>query len=290
MRHLRNNLIVIALIVLHSSVLAQASKSDPDSTSKVVIKINTDEALLIINNRFSESFMVANNDTVEVPSGIVSIKLSVINDYLYEEAIDVRPNSIAVIEHEFEPKPITKDILTGNYAARKKLNANVLIISDEGSDIYLNDDLIGNEYFLGNAASGSNDLEIRNSKAYSSMLIYRFNSFDNSDYSFKIVEHYIKPDLKTSRTLAFLPGFSQDYKYQGFKSLLIRIGTGASFAAMSTFQIKYWIEKKDYDDYLKKYENSISEPEATGLGDILDKREKNSKKQLRSEMPPFLHS
>tara|TARA_R110000868_G_scaffold378658_7_gene644213 strand:+ start:8083 stop:9111 length:1029 start_codon:yes stop_codon:yes gene_type:complete len=259
-------------------VSAQDSTEMSSDTLKygiVILEFNTDSALAVVNNQYQEPLFVKNGDSIKVKTGNTSIKLSVIHDYIFEKIFNVIEDSIYNISHDFEFLPLTKKVLNGNLAARQFFNANLLVITDEESDIYLNDELVGREFAYLDAPTGTNSIQAKSSTSYQSLYISNRSRISNSAYYFRIVERYIKPKESTSKALAFLPGFSQAYKYQGNKASLIRISMGTTFLSLSTFSIKYRLDKNKYDDLLDRYNNSVSNSEVTALGDQLVKKEKS---------------
>lgn len=278
---------LIPLIVLISSFISiYAQENDelrPSTTSfgTLVFDFNVDSALVILNNQYRDAFYVYKGDTVNVKTGETSIKISVMHDYLFEKVLTVIEDSLFIINHDFQFLPLTKKVLNGNFAARRYFNANLLVITDEDSDIYLNEELVGKEFVYLNAPTGNNLVQARNSTTYQSLYVKNSVQITNSDFSFRIIERHIKPLESTSKTLSFLPGFSQAYKYQGTKALFIRASLGTLFAALSALEVKYRIDKKEYDDLLFEYRTTKNSSNATNLGDILETKDDNLKTLAR---------
>jgi hypothetical protein len=278
------SVLLLPFLISSVSVSAQFSETDsPDSLSlgRVSFQFNTDSALAIINNKFQNAFTVYPGDTINVETGLTSVKLSVIHDHLYEKVFSLKKDSLISINHDFKNLPLTKGLLNGNHAARKFFNANLLVISDEESEIYLNDQLVGKNFVYLNAPTTKNTIMVQNPEVYQSLFIQNISTISTSDYSFRVVENYIRPQESTSKRLAFFPGFSQAYKYQGTKAILIRIGMGASLLGLTTFEAKYRIDRKEYDNLLDRYNNSISILEVTALGDQLHEKEQSLRTSSR---------
>lgn len=261
---------IFPLILLCSISLKAQETSDSTFYGNVVLNFNTDSALAIINNNFQESKSVNNHDTLRIKSGLTSIKLSVINDYLFEKIFVLKKDSTVVIDHKFKNLPFSKELINGNYALRKALGANLLIITDDQSDIILNDTNIGKGYAFTNGNVGENNLEIAIPISSSSSSYSRKESFSNSDLSFKIVEKYVKPKKGLSKKLAFIPGASQTYKYQNNKASFIKIGLAISIVSVSTFELKYRKNRSEFNTVLVDYQQSPDPNEVTKLGNRLD--------------------
>lgn len=262
-----SSLFFISLFV-SQNIFAQNEGEASDSAS-ITFELNVDEALLILNNQFDEARFVKNNETVVTRAGVTSIKLSVVHDFLFEKQLLLTPDTSIIISHTFNQLPLSKEVLDGNYAARKYFDANLLVISDEQVDIYLNDEKVGSEYVFANIPQGKNVVSTQFNSPFQSIYHQSISNINTTSFSLRVVEQNIKPLKSTSRKLAFLPGFGQAYKYQPVKANIIRALLGGSLLLTSSFEIKYRQDKQTYDEQLTKYNNSISGIEATGLGDQL---------------------
>ena len=266
--------ILLVFTLLSTFTLAQSSSTENlDTPGLIRFEFNVDSAFLIVNNQFDEMRWIKNGDSISLKKGLTSIKLSVIHDYLFEEVFTLKPGEDKTITHNFKNLPLTKKVLTGNYAARQLFDANLLVVTDEKSEIILNKEYVGTEYAFTNGELGKNEIEVKNPSFYSSAFFTSTVNFNNSDRTLKVIERYIKPRKSRSRQLALLPGFSQAYKYEFLKSNLIRIGLAVAFVSTSTFEIKYRINKKEFDDLLFDYQNTQSFITATGLGNKLEELE-----------------
>tara|TARA_R110002124_G_C8962150_1_gene514181 strand:+ start:3960 stop:4616 length:657 start_codon:yes stop_codon:yes gene_type:complete len=199
------------LFYFNLTVGAQHSPTDSTTYGSVILNFNTDSALTIINNQFREAKMIGSGDTLHLKTGLTSIKLSVIHDFLFEEIFVLKKDSTFSLTHQFKNQPLSKELLDGNYAARNAFGANLLIITDEQSNIVLNNKDIGTGYVFTNGLIGENNLVVSIPKHNSKFNFNTSNEFSNSDLSFKIIEQYVKPDKSRSRKIALIPGASQAY-------------------------------------------------------------------------------
>lgn len=273
------SVLILSFIILSPcfAIYAQENneiQNDSLTFGDVTFQLNVDSAYAIINNKFREPVIVKSGDTLNIKTGETSIKLSVIHDELYEEIITIAEDSIYSIKHDFQFLELNKKTLNNNIAARHYFDANLLVITDSDSDIFLDDELIGKEYVFTNAPIGRRLLRIESSDSFQAVYTKNSSVQNVSNYSFRIVEIYINPTKARARRLAFIPGFSQAYKYQATKSMIMMIGNITAFTTLSALEIKYRLEKNDYDDLLKRYNNSVSVFETTALGDLLVKQEK----------------
>lgn len=256
-------------IILHAQNLSDTTETQ-NGFGTINFSLNVDSALLIINNQFDEAHFINNKSTIEVKTGITSVKLSVLHDYLFEQVLTIKKGTVVTISHEFEKLPLTTDLLNGNYAARRYFGANLLIISDEESEISLNGDVIGKEYIFLDGPVGDNSVSVKSPREGASLFFFNTRKFTNSDHSLRIIQNYIKPEKKLSKKLAFIPGFSQAYKYENVKASVIRVSMISSALALSSLEVKYRIDKKKFDSDLKEYRETLNTSLATTLGNDLD--------------------
>lgn len=267
------------LLIFPGLTLNAQNSSDTTKTSAtfgtIRFNLNVDSALLIVNNQFDEAHFIDDESSITVKTGITSVKLSVLHDYLFEEVLTINKDTLVTISHEFERLPLTKDLLNGNYAARRYFDANLLIISDEESQISLNDTLIGKEYVFLNGPVGDNTVSVKSPREGASLFFFNTRKFTNSDYSLRVIQNYIKPDKDLSKKLAFLPGFSQSYKYETVKASIIRVSMISSALALSSLEVKYRIDKKKFDSDLQDYRETLNTSLATTLGNDLADQSSN---------------
>jgi len=265
--------VLLLILSFNASVLAQSNLEEAIDSTKfgtVFFDLNVDSALLIVNNQVVEAGFVENGDSLQIKIGLISIKLSVLHDFLFEKQFYLEEDSTEILTHNFQFLSLTKELLNNNFAARILFNSNALLITDEGSELILNDQNKGTSFSFLDTKTGENIL-------VSSIIAgkkYTFDSkktkFRNSDYRFTIVENYVKPDFNKARMLAFFPGSSQAYKNQEIKSTLIRIGIGIAIGSVSTHELIYRKRKRDFEDILPKYQTSVNLNEATKLGNDLE--------------------
>lgn len=272
-------LLLLGLFISTGTILGQ---NDSTSYGSIKFDLNVDEALLIHNNQFDEARIIKNGETISVKTGRTSIKLSIVQDYLFEEQFVLKKDSFVVISHEFELNPITKEVLQNNYAARYYLNANVLLITDNESEILLEDKKIGSSYSFHDAEIGNQAFKARLLNKNGNVIQTKKTTFLNSNHTFKIVENYIKPIKQRSKFLSVFPGSSQHYKHHDIKSIIIRTGMALTIASTSTYELLYRKNNREYERVLAQYQESTNMNEATTLGNELGQL--NSKLQDNARM------
>lgn len=260
---INTTVLTFILLCFLSKVFAQV---DTTSFGSIKFDLNVEEAILILNNDFRDAYPISNGQTVQVKSGLTSVKLSILNDYLFEKQFQLEKDSLVVISHTFDSLALSKEVLQGNYAARYYLGANALLITDTESNIFLNEKMLGREYSFVDAKTGINNFTATSTNKRG---ISKLVEFRNSDYTFTVVENYVKPSRKRAAKLAFVPGFSQVYKSQELKGLLFQTSFILAALSTSTYELIFRSKKREYDDIYSKYTASINSAEATTLGDQL---------------------
>ena len=261
-------LAVLSICATHS-VLSQPDSVIVDSAN-ITFKFNVDEALLILNNQFDEARFVKNDEKITTKAGLTSVKLSIIHDYLFEEQFELNPDTNIVVTHNFQHLPLTQKVLDYNYAARKILGYNLIVITDDESFISINADSIGTGFTALNVETQETDLTLENQNHEMSLYYDNFSKINTSSYSLRVIQRYMTPDKRQSKLLSVIPGYSQAYKYEFNKAIAIRLGLGVSLVGLTTFQVLYKNEKKDFDNNFLRYTNSTVESEVTELGNTLD--------------------
>ena len=139
---INTTVLTFILLCFLSKVFAQV---DTTFFGSIKFDLNVEEAILILNNDFRDAYPISNGQTVQVKSGLTSVKLSILNDYLFEKQFQLEKDSLVVISHTFDSLALSKEVLKGNYAARYYLGANALLITDTESNIFLNEKMLGRE-------------------------------------------------------------------------------------------------------------------------------------------------
>ncbi|MCP9290478.1 DUF5683 domain-containing protein [Gracilimonas sediminicola] len=251
----------IFLLFPSTTLLAQ------EQSGFIKFEFNTDSAYVIPGNDLLDAVKIASGDTLKFRSGIHLISLQTHFDKSETSYIQVLTDSTVTYSHRFNDRNFGTAILTNNVAARHYYDANVIVLTDEDSDIYYNGKYQGTGFAKFNTNQEIGDLEIENP------------DFGNTKRRLNIPEprltfiaDKLRPDKSQSRIYSVFPGLSQFYKKQHFKALLFGASTAALFTYAGLKSSDYQRELDLFHEYQEKYNNANSEQEALRLGDLAERQ------------------
>lgn len=194
----------------------------------------------------NNAFSVENADTLAIPAGNHHFQLSHPFMNVREFQLSIQPDSTYPITVSFI-KSRTLSQLSNNYANAKFFNANGIIFTDPSTNIILNGDQVGTEYyFVQNTDIHEYTLQNKNFEK-------RTNSFSHQSF-FDVEEYFLRPEKKEAMSRAWLPGFSQFYKGQTLKGLAF--STSFLMLTASVLPFNNPVVRNSHD-YSKKNELSL---------------------------------
>lgn len=268
-------------VILTYQVYGQA---DAKSSGFLKFDLNVDSATVVVNNNYYSIKRIANGDSLRLPTSVNLINISVPFDSKKESYVTIYEDSTIPFRHEFHTEEITPKSMDGNVAAKFHFDANVMIITDDDSEIYYNDELIGVGFtsFIMRFSEGS--ITVKNSD----FGIKRY-ALKIRDSRVNLREYYRRPKKESARLFAFVPGASQLYKRDYFKAI--------GFATLSTYLFKTTAEKfieynremEIFHEYVFNYNQQTNEREAIRLGDLAESQQ-DKLQQIDNERRGFLLS
>jgi hypothetical protein len=247
-------------------------------------KLNVDSATLVANNNYYELRKVANGDSVKLPPGTNLINLSVPFDKKKERYIPIYADSTIILAHDFKKNNFVAEAMNDNVAARYYFDSNVMILTDDESEVFLDDTLMGKGFVKFSMKKASAQITIRNPY------------FGKKNYPLKIRGHrvnfrefYRRPKESTARAFAFIPGAAQFYKRQSLKSLAF--AGASSFLFISTFKKfnTYQSAYNTFKTYKSKYKVAQTESQAKKWGDLAELQQ-NKVRKIDNQRKIFLIS
>lgn len=223
-----------------------------------------------------QTIKMGNKDSILVRPGFKNIILSHEKSTEFTLGAVFRDSSTTIIKHSFALMDPTIKSLSDNIATAPHYNANLIIISDEDSEIIVNGEYQGNGAVKMNMRTGPVDVSINNKFNIES----RFSTevLNISTEKAIVFEAYTKPERNTSIIYSVIPGASQVYKKQKIKG---RFLTGG-FILAGVFSLqtnnKYNSELRTFNSLLNEYNNSTNEQETRDLGELVDQQQKVTKK------------
>lgn len=249
------------LFLVPISLLAQ------NQTGYIKFNFNIDSAHVIVNNNQFEWQKIASGDSLELISTRNYIVLSTPFDAPLRRRVNIPVDSTLVLTHHFSENNINPETLNENLAARNYFDSNIMVLSDEDSEIYYKGDYKGTGFAKFNAPEELAYLEIKNpdfgtTKKRLNVRGRRIN----------FIEDYKRPIRSGAYSIAVLPGVSQFYKKQHLKGAFLSITT----AVLVTYTVRkfneYDSELYRFNNYKLEYSEAGSESEALLWGDRTDEQ------------------
>ncbi len=237
---------------------------------------NTDSLYVRSTDHENSILRIASGDSILYQPGnrMISISHPFAEEFKTIEVIE--EGKTTVIEHRFrlrEPSTVT---LSDNLATKPYYGSNLIIVSDDDSEININGEYLGLGAVKLNYRTGPVDVMINNP------------STGEQSYSGKItnlpaekaivINAYTKPVKSYSRIYGAMPGLSQWYKRQKLKSALISGG----FLALGGITLQrnslYNQELTEFNRIQNLYNRATTEDQALDLGDQLEAQQSVTKR------------
>lgn len=229
------------------------------------IRANIDSLYVVINEDFINYHVVSRADSIKLPVGEHKVRLisNKIYDFNDEVLIEKDYTYTMAINFDFEINPLSLRRLSS--FPRIAWGGNLLVYTDTDSDIHINGVHMGTGFASINLEEGSYVLSTSNNMAgSSSRLIYLENS------RLSVQRLYNKPDKFTSRALSIAPGFSQVYKNEIPKGIIIAVLTGSAGIAGFNYLNSYNKTNGKYLDAIENYNNAVLESDVYFYGNLAE--------------------
>lgn len=222
------------------------------------------------NNNVKDTFYIASGDSILLPPGLRNITLSHQNSIERKIQQYVQHSSTTTIKYDFKLVEQTVDVLSDNIATKPRYNSNFIVVSDEDSDIIVNERHYSKGVISLDLKTGPVNVFIKN--PYSGVSIFKGTVSNTLNEKAVIIDAYTKPRISTSRFFSVFPGGSQIYKQQKLKGYTI----------LSSFLLSGYLtlqKNKQYDEELKtfrtiyfEYNRAFDEQTAIELGNQLEQQ------------------
>ena len=255
-------LILVVLLLPFNQVLAQSN------SGWLKFKFNTDSAYVVPGNILFDAIKLASGDSLELETGVRLFSLQTHFDKSDNLYLQVFKDSTVTYSHTFKESNFSPATLTKNVASRHYYDANVIVLTDEDSDIFYNDEYQGTGFAKFNIGENLEELEIRNPD-----FGHKKRRLNVPEPRLIYIEDHRRPIKSESRFYSIIPGASQLYKKQHIKAFLF----GASAATLFTFagvkSFDYHYELNVFHEYQESYENATSEQAALRFGDLTENQQ-----------------
>lgn len=236
-----------------------------DPTGFVKFQFNTDSAYVVQGTSYFDLYKVASEDSLQLNVGTQILKLFTPADKSGSIYVRIFKDSTITLTHTFNTGKITPESIDNNVAARYYYDANVMVVSDEDSEIYFNGEYQGTGFAKFNTLGNLGELEIKNPDFGQTK-----RRLNVPDQSLNFIRNDLRPIKSVSRFYSIFPGGSQLYKKQHLKAALFSASTVALFTYAGIKSSEYNKELDVFNEYQEKYDNAATEQDALRLGDLTE--------------------
>lgn len=248
-------------------------------------EFNVDTAHVVLDNDVMGVLKIASGDSLRLPIGTHVIELYTPFDKEYLAFPNIRENTTSIISHEFREDNITLRTVQNNFAMADYLNANIIIVTDQNTEILYKGNSEGTGFASFNLPFGRHEFIIKNPDYGSGKLLIT----PNPARPLTVIQQYKKPSKNFARTYSFIPGLSQFYKKQKLKGSLLLTATGGFLYLGLKNQSRYNEESDYFDELVKQYNSATNETNASFLGDAVEAQQ-DVVKQIDNKRRFFLSS
>ncbi|MFV1883608.1 MAG: hypothetical protein ACMZ7B_03890 [Balneola sp.] len=243
-------------------------QSQESNSSGLFINTNINDHFLIVNNDFENAIRITNSDTVYLEPGKYRFKLAspYKNDYQFEEEIypdSITNKRITLYSNFYNPKFSSYPALFWK--------ANLMIFSEEGADIFINNTKVGVTGSGAYLKSGLAKIRVEND-GYSKTKNVLITSSMLQTYSVTTL-----PIKRKALLYSLIPSASQFYKDQDVK------GGVLLFSFISASTLTYFLNQrfleadKNFLLYEEMYRNSENPVEVFQYALLAEKNLKDAK-------------
>jgi hypothetical protein len=255
------NLRFLSLICLYIFFYSSSLFSQ---TGWLKIESNIDSIDVVIDFEFFKVYRIANGDSLELRTGVRAFHLSYPFDYDYNRRVNIKEDETLIFEHNFEKRVPDLDFLDKNISATRHYSAEILLMSDSDTRIYVDDELKGEGFALVDSISASSTIKFENKYGYKTSKRYI-----TSENRLITDQQYLKPIESNTKKAAFIPGSSQFMKNQKFKGSAIVTTFLLGTASTIFFELKLQSNNDKYSEVLSSYNATSLEFEAFKFGNQL---------------------
>lgn len=252
------------------------SSNEYDST---YLKVNSNVDSLFIKTTFHQrkAKKIASGDSILVKPGFRTVIISheQSNEFVIRKPF--KKSVTTTVEHTFKLSEPSIQQLSNNIATEPAYNANLIIVSDDDSEITVNGEDTGKGAVKLNMQTGPVDILIQNKYTGVSSFSTKIFNLD-SDKAF-VLNAYTKPTLKQARLYGFVPGLSQVYKQQRIKGYALSSAFLISGYFTLQKHLQYQKDLNAFHDLEQRYNESTDEQATLELGNRLTEQQQTLKKE-----------
>jgi hypothetical protein len=246
---------------------------------------NTDSVYVRTSDAENSIVNIASGDSILYKPGdrIISISHPYSKEWRTRRVL--KGGETTKIEHEFDLMEPSIESLSDNLATKPHYRSNVIIVSDNDSEIIVNGEFFGTGAVNLNYPTGPVDVLIDNPSTGQKRFSGKVTNLPSEKAI--IIDAYTKPVKLYSQIYGVLPGVSQWYKQQKLKSALFSGGFIALGGITLQRNSQYNQELTEFDRIQDLYSRATTEERALELGDQLEAQQAVTK-QIDNQRRIFL--
>lgn len=199
----------------YGSLHAQEAQT-PTPTGYLKILTNVDSFYVLLNRNFKVGHKLRRGDSLQLPVGSHKIILTSRNAFDHAFVVDITAKTTKVYRVNINPVEASQAYLRNSAYPRLRLQANLLVLTDEDSDIYIGKKKVGRGQFKIDTSAGAYKITTRHKFAGAAS-----RKVDVYLNRLEFVELYNKPRRSTANALTIFPGARQLYQNEKFKGLVL---------------------------------------------------------------------
>ncbi len=246
----------------------QFEQQDDFNNTYVKISSNVDSLFLQVGRYLGETYHIANHDSVAIRPGTRRVILGHPSSYDQSFLLTIEEGETYQVEHSFQLTKPSVYSFENNIAVGKYYNSNLIVISDEDSDIYINGKYVGLGAAQTNVRTGPYRVTVHN--PYIGERTFTGTIANIPGEPATVVNAYTKPTKYMSRFLTPFPGASQLYKKQTLKGYLLSAGFILQSGLTLYTNHNYRQELREFNALRERYLVSTNEQAVFDLGNQLE--------------------
>ncbi|MBI3004841.1 MAG: hypothetical protein HYY49_05430 [Ignavibacteriales bacterium] len=221
---------------------------------------NLDKAYLIVNEDFVNAKTITPNTAIQLPVGDHSFILSHPKIMDPQFRLEILPDQVREYKIDLDTTTSSEIVLRNSVYPVIKLKANLVVITDNDSEVFFDSTLAGTGLAKGSLSTGLHFIQTEHPLAGT-----RWENVRVSSRRLKVLELYNKPERSTYWALSFIPGVSRIYADRSSKGYLL---LGAAFGTLTGGLLSHTAFKKsnaDYQNVVYQYNRATVESEVVRL-------------------------
>ncbi len=233
-----------------------------DTFGYLTFATNIDSFYVFINKDPKTHKSVTKHDTLKLSAGLGTLTIASPANRDHTIEIYIRQNTITEYSIEFMGSLNSKGLIANSSYPRFQLQANLVIVTDKESFIFIDGNRVGQNYIRIDTLAATYLIQTKHQYAGNSKKTVHVKSD-----RLEIVEMFNKPHRSITFALGLVPGLSQYYLGQKLKGTFLFTATTAVLGLAYKYQQDFNSNNSSYNVVRSIYQLADSEQKAVQLGD-----------------------